>query len=961
MSSYTGGTPVIGGAQWNGNQLLATRKQLLSSINGLYLDIQDIELSSITATTLNVSTLTASQWISTPELYVSSIIGGGLQVNDGFLQISTGNISLVSLSTLQFKGIDLGGVSFNFDLGLGNAIGGFLGGLGALVGGAFIGLGTGTGLAIQGITNGLFSLANTRGDSITNINSNVFETINGTTQLQISTLGNVSPFYSSIFRSVSSLSPNSVPGQEVFLSTIFPAGTTCVRSVSDPLPLLTNNSTINTSTIQSFGEWVPFLDPTPTGEDIIARYGYFSTLFLNSPPTLVTIDCTESNVAPNKVGLMQTVNIQPTVNNYNVTSNQTSIATSLAQYYSIVDTVYGNNTINFISSPYNQYTSTIGNYLGGVYFLTSTITSGLSTIPKFIYTGNEFGGGNFAVCEPDETSFLSTYTLDLVAQSSNVLLQWGLALNNLNSTIAQGTAKRISWDIPGNTSNFIDIPVPQSTTITNTQTNYQLVVKPLEVEFQALAIPDNGSGGGRAGMVFDINRAVFGGNTTYQNQVGYPYQFNGNVFINGNLEADTLIAISSIVNVSTNLQTFFSTQTFDADEATISSLVVTSFLASPLASISSLITSSFIANDITTSTLISADMIEGNGISTFGIESYTFLNQFSYISTLVVDLQILEGIDGVVTTRLNNIQGTINSSRINMNRGTFTSLSTTNISTGNLFVDSTNGNTLTITNGSFSNLTASNTFNGNQLFGQNATFSTVTTSTLNVNTISTTSHTGSDITCDNITINDFATFPSVGNLSNVITMTFSNTTNSNQYTPFQATLIEGSVFPQTSNEFSITTSGSNTTIQDYQGLIFQTVTGNTVIFGSGIDTVELTAADFFTRSVKYGTSAGGYLQPRAFAQQYQQGLGSSDNLTTYTQVTDSNSNTFLVSDYNFMPCMMGFNMLNTAVAVNEVIIRPYQSNGYWWVRLDVYLNAGAAGNDMIWYWNNLLFPYNMMT
>ena len=54
-------------------------------------------------------------------------------------------------------------------------------------------------------------------------------------------------------------------------------------------------------------------------------------------------------------------------------------------------------------------------------------------------------------------------------------------------------------------------------------------------------------------------------------------------------------------------------------------------------------------------------------------------------------------------------------------------------------------------------------------------------------------------------------------------------------------------------------------------------------------------------------------------------------------------------------------MLNTAVAVNEVIIRPYQSNGYWWVRLDVYLNAGAAGNDMIWYWNNLLFPYNMMT
>ena len=921
-------TPVFGGARWNGNATVATTRQLISSVDGLYQDIQDINLSSITATTLNVSTLTAQQWISTPELYVSSIIGGGIQVNNGLLQISTGDFSFVSLSTLSFKGIDLGGVEFNFDLGLGNAIGGLLGGLGALVGGAFIGLGTGAGLGIQAITNGLFSLANTQGG--TQLNSNVFETINGSTQLQISTLGNANPLYSSIFRSVSSISPNSVPGQEVFLSTFFTPGTTCVRSVSDPIPILTTNSTINTSTIQSFGQWVPFLDPTQTGEDIFARNARFSTLqIINSNTTANPIFINSSNTNGEQQ-ILSLVDTDANTYSLNIPYSDGAVA-GFSKEIILQHRTNFLRTLSFISTPYTQYTSTIGNYLGGVYFIQSTITSSLTTIPKFIYTGSEFGGANFAVCEVDESGFLSTGTMDLVAQSSNITFQWGLAINNHNSTIAVGTSKRVTWDNTANTSNIIDIPVPQSTL-----SGFQLGGLALEQHpFEARWLGQYTGGGlynPNGGMAFGMKVMTFGDITTFDNQPGYPYQFNGNVYVDGALEADLLIALSTFT--STNVVTYFSTFLLEADEAYIDYCQV--------------------------STLYSTDLIGANSISTFGIENYSHLSQFSFVSTLVVDLQILEGTNGNTTCYLNNITSNIPGSRIAMGRGTFQHLSTLNTSTGNL-----TANIASIPTFTASNLTSSNAFipnlYGDNLYGEFLTASTVTTSTLNVNTISTTSHSGSDITCDNITINDYAVFPSVANGSNIISMTFSNSTNSNSFTPLLATIIQGSVFPQTSNQFSITTTGSNTTIQDREGLIFQTVTGNTVTFGSGIDNVQMTAGDFYTRSVKYGTSAGGYLQPRAFAQQYQQGLGTSDQLTTYTQVTDSNSNTFLVSDYNFMPCMMGFNMLNTAVAVNEVIIRPYQSNGYWWVRLDVYLNAGAAGNDMIWYWNNLLFPYNMMT
>ena len=97
--------PNLGGARWNGNATLATTKQLISSVAGIYTDLQDI--SGFNFQNLYVSTLTADQWISTPELYVSSLKGGNIDIS-GIIIDASGvfNAPIVSLSSLNMKGFD---------------------------------------------------------------------------------------------------------------------------------------------------------------------------------------------------------------------------------------------------------------------------------------------------------------------------------------------------------------------------------------------------------------------------------------------------------------------------------------------------------------------------------------------------------------------------------------------------------------------------------------------------------------------------------------------------------------------------------------------------------------------------------------------------------------------------------------------------------------------------------------
>lgn len=548
-------------AQWNGSPAFATKKQLVSSISGLYQDLQD--LSGFNFQNLQVSTLTASEWVSTPILYVSDIIGANIDISG--IQITKDgvfNAPIVSLSSLSFKGLDkLVDLDVSFDLGLGDALGGFLGGLGALVGGGLIAVGTGAGLTIQGAEQGIATMVAGRPQNF--INNNVYETVNFTSQLQISTLGNDNPLYSSIFRTVSSVSPNTVPGPEEFVSTFFQPGTTCIRSVSDPFNLISGNSNLNTSTIQSFGQWVPLLDATVTGEDIFARNAQFSSLLIQNSnnPGITPVEIQSDNTNGFAQLLINTTNSFASGSFSNVI-NDLEISQS-ASNLGIVQTTKFPLDLNFISTPYNQYTSTIDNYLGPIYYINSFITSNLTTIPLFTYTGSIFGGADIAICEEDETAFLSTGIMDFVAQSSNIFIQWGLAVDNRNSTIGVGTSKRVTWDNTANTSNIEDIPTPTSTIVGGRNLGYALIPKPNELMVYVLNETPFFSPDPR-GIAFNISSAVFGDDSVYKNQPGYDFQFNRNVFVKGTLEANTIIALSSIVSVSTFAQTLFSTNIIEA-------------------------------------------------------------------------------------------------------------------------------------------------------------------------------------------------------------------------------------------------------------------------------------------------------------------------------------------------------------------------------------------------------------
>jgi len=272
-NSIVGGTAFFGNLMALNSMFLSTYTSTVSSL----VETADLGLFSTISTgnlyggNVEASTLTVANTLSTPSLYVSSINGAEFTSTQITVQVA-GVSSLVAntissigaelrtalVSTLQFNPSFNPSLDVNLGLGslFGNLAGAATGALGVLVGGAALG-------------TGIAALAQAR--QTKTIGNSTFELVNGTTQLQISTLGQT---VSSIQRFVNSVDPTTVPGEEVFVSTIIPAGTVCIRSYSDPL----NTVSTPLSTIQYFGQWVSMDEVVPPASTISS----FNQLFTSS-------------------------------------------------------------------------------------------------------------------------------------------------------------------------------------------------------------------------------------------------------------------------------------------------------------------------------------------------------------------------------------------------------------------------------------------------------------------------------------------------------------------------------------------------------------------------------------------------------------------------------------------------------------------------------------------------------
>jgi microcystin-dependent protein len=262
-----------------------------------------ISFSTINSSTLNggvgtFSTLAVSTFTLPNVLTVSSI--GASSINADYVQVGTisslvGNFSTLNApggtntpivssivtvakelltSTMTFNAT----LSPNLDLGLGGVIGGIVGGFTANT--------MSVGLGAAGLATGMSALVMARQSG--GLNPAQFQTINGTTQLQFSTLGSGAPSVSK-FMTTNSPAPLTTPGLLSTVITNVPFFRSwAVRSVSDPLNL-PNASGAAGSAIQSFGEWVnPFPGTWTMRPSTLVNYfneNYISLGDIDNPTT----------------------------------------------------------------------------------------------------------------------------------------------------------------------------------------------------------------------------------------------------------------------------------------------------------------------------------------------------------------------------------------------------------------------------------------------------------------------------------------------------------------------------------------------------------------------------------------------------------------------------------------------------------------------------------------------------
>ena len=254
----------------------------------------------------------------TSSIYASSITCPTLQIpgNAVFSSITVSSISgteatvpLINASTIAFNP-SLGGVKFPLDLGLGEFFG--------AAAGTFAGETVTMSLAGIALTTGLVGMIAPR--TTNNIyppgQPSTFQTINLQTQLQYSTLGSaVSSFYRFVSSSDGSMG-TITPGFEYIVSSIVQPGTVCIRSFSDPMNLA-NPSTF-TSTVQSFGYWVPVpQQPVPAFSTVTGDFVVQSTLTAYK----INVSTSVNALGTVQAGYLQSAGIVSAATNINAGGN----------------------------------------------------------------------------------------------------------------------------------------------------------------------------------------------------------------------------------------------------------------------------------------------------------------------------------------------------------------------------------------------------------------------------------------------------------------------------------------------------------------------------------------------------------------------------------------------------------------------------------------------------------------
>lgn len=280
-----------------------TNQAQFSTLTSRIANIETINSSTITAEFINVSTLRASTFSILNNAVISSLTVSTLGVTNANLNnISTGimTVGIANISTLNTDGGDVitstlvsenvssvtavlkeifvstmnfnATVSPNIDLGLGSLVGGIVGAVGANA--------LSIGLGAAGLGTGIAGLALAR-KSGTGIDPTVFQTINGTSQLQFSTLGQPTL---TVFTLTDELDYTHAPGSTIYTSTIIPAGSRAVRTVSDPLNLANSDGGLGLG-IQGYSQWESVYPGTlQLNESSITTTGNGSKIIMSPAP-----------------------------------------------------------------------------------------------------------------------------------------------------------------------------------------------------------------------------------------------------------------------------------------------------------------------------------------------------------------------------------------------------------------------------------------------------------------------------------------------------------------------------------------------------------------------------------------------------------------------------------------------------------------------------------------------------